>query len=402
MSVTLLLDLDDTLLGNDINTFLPEYMGSFARFVSGLVNPADFLHAMRLGTEAMIANRQPDCTLQKAFEGAFFSRLKVDPVEFYQYADRFYQEIFPNLRRLTDAWSGAVELVDKAIDRRDRLAVTTNPLFPRVANLQRLSWAGLAADSRVFEVIGSFEKFHFAKPDPAFYAEALAYMGWPAGPVIVVGDDLERDVRAGSRLGLKTYWLNTTGAVLTNGAVPPSAQGDHAGVYRWIDTAAAENLEPDYSTPDACLAVLRSTPAALDTLTRDLPAQVWKLAPGAGEWSLTEIACHLRDVEAEVSLVRLQKLLETHNPFLAGQDTDRWAEERDYTRTDGRGAMREFFQSRMEVVRILEGLSADDWQRPARHAIFGPTRLIELVGIMAAHDRLHIRQVMSVLAFDLE
>src|SRR5574341_812870 len=43
---------------------------------------------------------------------------------------------------------------------------------------------------------------------------------------------------------------------------------------------------------------------------------------------------------------------------------------------------------------LLDGLSPADWQRPARHAVFGPTTLQELLAItIIEHDRLHLRQL---------
>jgi hypothetical protein len=98
-------------------------------------------------------------------------------------------------------------------------------------------------------------------------------------------------------------------------------------------------------------------------------------------------------VEAEVNIFRIQKLLKSWNPFLPGEDTDRWADERNYYAQDGLQALRHFIKTRMELLGLLEGLEDEDWRRPARHAIFGPTRLDELVNIIAAHDRLHIQQV---------
>lgn len=397
MNPTLLLDLDDTLLSNDINVFLPEYMSAFARFVSDMVDPQAFVQAMVRGTRAMTVNRQPDCTLQEAFEASFFTDLQVDPEAFYQLANRFYEEAFPDLRRLTQPVPGAVEMITTAIERGYRLAVTTNPLFPRPAVLQRMEWAGLPAEHYPFEVIGSFEKFHYAKPDPAYYAEALAYLGWPEGPVVVVGDDPVRDVAAGDGLGLPTYWIAPGEGSLPDGSPQPSARGGLDGLMGWLDTASTQALTPDLKRTSALLAILRSTPAALDSLYRDLPAAQWKFRPKPGEWSLTEIACHLRDVESEVNLPRVRMLLETGNPFLAGQDTDPWAEERDYIHQDGRLALGNFIRRRMELVAALEALTPESWQLRARHAIFGPTRLIELVSIMTAHDRLHVQQVRAVL-----
>jgi hypothetical protein len=146
------------------------------------------------------------------------------------------------------------------------------------------------------------------------------------------------------------------------------------------------------------LAVLRSTPAVLDTLGRDLPSEAWTKRPEPGEWSLTEILCHLRDVEIEVNLPRVQLLLEQNNPFLPGKDTDPWAVQRHYVRQDGIQALHKFTTARLELLDLLEAVQPEDWNRPARHAIFGPTWLAELVRINAGHDRLHVRQVEGALS----
>ena len=50
----------------------------------------------------------------------------------------------------------------------------------------------------------------------------------------------------------------------------------------------------------------------------------------------------------------------------------------------------------METVDLLRGLG-DEWKRKARHAIFGPTDLQELVKFMVEHDKLHIRQIRSTI-----
>ena len=55
--------------------------------------------------------------------------------------------------------------------------VATNPIFPRKAILHRLSWAGLAPEQVPFALITDYERFHFAKPNPAFFAEILAQLG---------------------------------------------------------------------------------------------------------------------------------------------------------------------------------------------------------------------------------
>jgi len=156
-------------------------------------------------------------------------------------------------------------------------------------------------------------------------------------------------------------------------------------------------LQAEYNNPIAWLAILRSTPAGLDGFYRSLASFDWATRLHPDEWSLTEILCHLRDVDQEVNLPRLRKVLAETNPFLPGEDTDRWAEVRQYCFQDGPQALRQLVATRGELVSLLESLAANDWQRPARHAIFGPTRLQELVNIIAAHDRVHMGQVHELL-----
>ena len=124
----------------------------------------------------------------------------------------------------------------------------------------------------------------------------------------------------------------------------------------------------------------------------------WMRCPECDEWSLNEIACHLRDVELEVNLPRIRTLLQETNPFIAGQVTDEWVHERDYDRQDGRLALKELTEARKQLVTILRELNPADWQRTARHAMFGPTTLQELVGFISDHDRSHIQQVKKTIA----
>ena len=132
-------------------------------------------------------------------------------------------------------------------------------------------------------------------------------------------------------------------------------------------------------------------------MTANLSVEAWKQRPQDDDWSLTEIACHMRDVEREINLPRLQKIMQEDTPFIPGVDSDVWAAERKYQTQDGITALQDFVGVRMETLDLLASLSPEDWQRPVQHAIFGPTDLREIASFMAGHDRLHIRQTHALL-----
>ena len=101
-------------------------------------------------------------------------------------------------------------------------------------------------------------------------------------------------------------------------------------------------------------------------------------------------------MERDVNLARIRRLLTEENPFLVGEVTDVWVKERHCADQDGPQVLADFTSARKEALAMLEGLGVE-WSRPARHAIFGPTTLHELVGFIAGHDRAHIQQVLKTM-----
>ena len=391
MSLTLLLDLDDTLIDNSMDTFLPGYLQGLARRLSPYTDARRVAPELLDATAFMINNKRPDRTLEEVFDQAFYPALKIEKAGVAATLEQFYAKDFPELRKLISPRPEAVCLVEQALQRGYRVAIATAPLFPREAILERLRWAGLAAENYPFALVPDYSKFHFAKPNPAYFAEFLAQMGWPDGPIIMVGDDYTADIVGAQALGLPVFWIKNGQAKSEDGAksIP---QGELEDLLPWIDQQPAKNLKPDFRQPPALCAILQSTPAALSTLSQELDTNSLRQRRSPNEWSPLEIICHLRDVESEVNLPRLQQATKEENPFIAGRDTDPWTESRNYRQQDIHQVLADFSATRIELVNRLENLSTEDWQRSVRHAIFGPTTVLELVQFMTDHDRLHIQQ----------
>lgn len=392
MTITLLLDLDDTLLETNIQTFGPAYFAALSQTMAAEVAPEKMIPALMGGTQAMMQNTDPALTLRQVFDAYFFPAIGKERDRLQLRIDYFYDEIFPTLERVVGRRSEAVTFVRWAFQAGYRVAIATNPLFPIKAIHHRLRWAGLPPEEYPFALISSYETFHFTKENPAYFHEFLAQLGWPEDPVVMVGNDLQMDLLPARRVGLPVFWLRND----YDPAYADIPQGSFNALQTWLEKTDPASLMPDFSQPEAILATLRSTPAALLTLTQNLPAEAWNFAPAPGEWCLTEVLCHLRDVEAEVNLPRLEKILAEENPFLPGAVTDVWAQERNYVAQDGFQALADFLSTRRRLLARLLG-EADPWSRPARHAIFGPTTLRELLGFVAEHDRNHVRQAWNLL-----
>jgi FMN phosphatase YigB (HAD superfamily) len=397
MTLTLLLDLDDTCLGNSMETFIPAYLQALGEHMEAYVPADKLVPTLLASTQLMLQNRRPDQRLKQVFDQAFFPALDIDPLDFQSHIDTFYIEKFPSLERLTQFRPEAVRIVEEAFARGYKIVIATNPLFPLTAILQRLDWAGLSTKKYPFSLVPSYESFFFAKPNTTFFAETLSRLGWPEGPVVMVGDDFNLDIAPARQMGLGTFWINHDQPVSDDYLRESDGHGRLADLLPWLDGTPREKLIPDYANPESMLAILRTTPGVLESFSEDLDKPTWTKNPQPGEWSFTEILCHFRDVDAEVNLPRILSVIEESNPFIPGIDSDQWAEERMYYCQSGREALKDFISSRIQLLEILDGFTPDDWTRPARHAIFGPTTLKELISISVGHDRLHIRQAFTSL-----
>lgn len=391
MTLTLLLDLDDTLLSNSMESFLPGYLQGLTRRLASYTDAVKIAPELMAATSRMVVNQEPDRTLEEVFDSAFFPALGIQKKQVAQAIESFYAQDFPHLSKLTAARPQAICLVEEALARGYRVAIATAPLFPRVAILERLRWAGLPSDRFTFALVPDYSSFHFAKPNPAYFAEFLAQLGWPDGPVLMVGDDYAADISGAQALGLPVYWVKNgraTSADNTN-HVP---QGEIDELLDWIDQQPEHKLKPHYNQPQGLCAILRATPAALATLSQNLSGRAKHERIFPHVWAPIEIICHLRDVENEINLPRLEQSLSEDNPFIAARDAEQWADNRKYLEQDIKQALTDFSRARSHLVNQLESLEPQDWQRSVRHAIFGPTTLLELVQFMADHDRLHIQQ----------
>ncbi len=207
-----------------------------------------------------------------------------------------------------------------------------------------------------FALITSYEAFHFAKPNPAYYAEILAQLGWPDQHAVIIGNSIDDDLLPASALGIPGFWVTDQPGPLPPGLHPLSQKGSLDEVLPWIAQVDAAKLKWEFHSRAGLLAVLRSTPASLDTYTRHLSESQWQQRPKPQEWSVTEILCHLRDVDAEVNLPRIEKVITGSDPFIPGINSDTWTDERKYCQQDGVTALHEFIKARQELLYRLVDL----------------------------------------------
>jgi FMN phosphatase YigB (HAD superfamily) len=203
-----LFDLDDTLLENDVNRFMPAYFSLLSEKYAVICPPERMLPALITASEAMVREEHHDRTNKEVFWPHFLALAGIELAEAERISNRVSHEFFPSLSPLTRAVPGARQLLLDLRARGYTLVLATNPLFPRDAILERMRWADVGDID--FALITSYENMHASKPHLAYYEEILEMIGLPGKEALMVGNSLADDMTA-KNAGLWTYYVHPQG-----------------------------------------------------------------------------------------------------------------------------------------------------------------------------------------------
>jgi FMN phosphatase YigB (HAD superfamily) len=196
-----LFDLDGTLLGNDIRSFLKPYFGLLVAHLQNLAPAEVIVNEVMAATQALMGNTDPTMTNQQVFLDRFLPAIGLTREVALPLFDAFYEDVFPKLRPYTQRLPAARPTVQAALDRGCKVAVATNPVFPLRAIQHRLEWAGVG--DLPFDLVTSYENMHACKPHAAYYREIAERLGCAAEDCLMVGN--EPDDMAAAAVGMSTF-----------------------------------------------------------------------------------------------------------------------------------------------------------------------------------------------------
>ncbi len=226
-----LLDLDNTLLDNDMGRFLPPYFAALGQRMARFVMPDELVKMLLASTRVMMKNQDPNITNQQAFDADFFPCLGQPETEVRPVLRSFYEEDFAALRRYTHPRPQARPLVQTIFDQGYDVVIATNPMFPRRAIEQRLDWANVL--DFPFNLVTAYENSHFCKPNPRYYQEILDKLDCRPDEAIMVGDDYVNDIEPAIRVGLHTYWITHAS---DQSSPYVGLQGTLADCFAWVQS----------------------------------------------------------------------------------------------------------------------------------------------------------------------
>ena len=145
---------------------------------------------------------------------------------------------------------------------------------------------------------------------------------------------------------------------------------------------------------------LEAFPPALSALARTVATadQTWRREPGS--WCLNEVLAHLADEEKEDFPLRLEHVLDRADGDFVPIDPEGWVQRRSYASRDAADSLSAFAKARSQTLERLRQRGAPgeiDWNLAHEHPRLGPLHAGDLLGALAAHDALHLRQLARLL-----
>jgi hypothetical protein len=138
---------------------------------------------------------------------------------------------------------------------------------------------------------------------------------------------------------------------------------------------------------------LKHNPDLVAVETAGLDAAALTYRPGDGQWSIKEVAGHLKD-SAEVWYRRLYMVWSQTDPLFLSFDGEAYVRDRAYQDADIRAIVAGFKTERLKTVDLLS--HAVDWTRTGQQRGVGRRSLKQFAEFLIEHDQDHIAQIRSL------
>ena len=146
----------------------------------------------------------------------------------------------------------------------------------------------------------------------------------------------------------------------------------------------------------ATIQALACTETALRANLAGLDRADLTTKPAPHEWSIVEVLCHLRDLEAEIFPQRTELIRRNDGSKILGFDEKAWTIERKYAQADPNEALDYFCAARRKNLPLLREISASELEKNAVHSEFGKMSLRVLLADWAGSDLVHTAQIQRI------
>jgi FMN phosphatase YigB (HAD superfamily) len=245
-----LFDLDNTLIRFDEREFFEAYIPRISRVFSDIMSPETLLERLLFSTH-MLMNNNGQMANTEYFMNFFSQGYEKYKGEIWKRFVKFYETEFDEFRALVSVIPGVREVFAKLKKTGVKLVIASNPIWPQIVQMKRLSWAGLADFN--FELVTGIENMSHCKPNIEYYLEVCKKINEKPEGCLMVGNDPVNDLIV-AKIGMKTF-------LVTGG---PEFDGSELELSKSIrDDTTVELITPDFK------GLLSDVPDAVETLLQE-------------------------------------------------------------------------------------------------------------------------------------
>lgn len=212
----ILFDMDGTLLPMDTEKFVGAYFSELTKVMLPFgFDKEELKKKLFVGVEAMIKNDGHQTNMEAFWEVLGDGHPEMDMEQIVDTTNAFYTTDFHKVKALATKDNPlAVKAVELAHEKAEQVILSTNPLFPMVAQKSRLSWIGLTPEN--FDLVTAYEDNSYCKPNPQYFVAICEQMGLKPKECLMIGNDELEDMHTASSLGMDCF-LVTDWAILREG-----------------------------------------------------------------------------------------------------------------------------------------------------------------------------------------
>lgn len=201
MLKAVLFDLDNTLILFNEEKFVTAYFPLIAGKFSDVL-PADRFAEKLLHATLELHKNDGSRINREAFIQAFCNDIPLSADEIWNRFDDFYMNDLDDFQKMVVKTESTHNVFNYARERGLKIVIATNPIWPLVAQMKRLSWVGL--DEFEIALVTHIDNMAFCKPQLGYYRQICSLIDEKPEDCLMVGNDPANDMVA-AKIGMKTY-----------------------------------------------------------------------------------------------------------------------------------------------------------------------------------------------------
>ncbi len=202
-----LFDLDNTLIHYSEREFFERYVPGISAMFTDIMPGNVFINKLLQGTQSLLRNNGEKSNAERFLE-TFCADHEELRDEIWARFTRFYDTEYDQLRSMVTVSPEVRDVFLRLTEKKVKLVIASNPIWPLTAQMARLSWAGIG-DLR-FDLITHIENTSYCKPRLEYYQEICRTIDEGPEACLMVGNDEVNDMVV-AHIGMKTYLVTDAG-----------------------------------------------------------------------------------------------------------------------------------------------------------------------------------------------